>query len=121
MDTGGTFTDCLAVGPDAREHRLKVLSSGAVRARVASAPFPDAVELTGLPEVSDGFFEGYAIRPASGGKAARIARWEAATRRATIEGAAFDAGDVVDLSGGEEAPVLAMRILTGTPLGHSLH
>ena len=33
VDTGGTFTDCLAVDPDGTLHRAKVLSSGVVRRR----------------------------------------------------------------------------------------
>lgn len=35
IDTGGTFTDCLAVDPAGRMHRAKVLSTGALRGRVA--------------------------------------------------------------------------------------
>ncbi|MFM7321423.1 MAG: hydantoinase/oxoprolinase N-terminal domain-containing protein, partial [Armatimonadota bacterium] len=43
VDTGGTFTDCLAVAPDGTLHRAKVLSSGVLRERtpdgdVASVP-----------------------------------------------------------------------------------
>ena len=34
IDTGGTFTDCLAVDPAGALHRAKVLSSGALRGRV---------------------------------------------------------------------------------------
>ncbi len=34
VDTGGTFTDCLAIAPDGAVHRAKVLSSSALRGRV---------------------------------------------------------------------------------------
>lgn len=34
IDTGGTFTDCLAVSPDGRRRRIKVLSSGRLRGRL---------------------------------------------------------------------------------------
>src|SRR5262245_21424796 len=34
IDTGGTFTDCLARDPQGNLHRAKVLSSGALRGRV---------------------------------------------------------------------------------------
>ena len=33
VDTGGTFTDCLARNPDGRIERFKTLSSGRLRAR----------------------------------------------------------------------------------------
>jgi len=33
VDTGGTFTDCLALDPEGRLHRAKVLSSAAACAR----------------------------------------------------------------------------------------
>ena len=35
IDTGGTFTDCLAVDPGGRLHRAKVLSTSALRGRIA--------------------------------------------------------------------------------------
>ncbi|SVB28121.1 uncharacterized protein METZ01_LOCUS180975, partial [marine metagenome] len=31
VDTGGTFTDCLAADPHGRTHRFKVLSSSCLR------------------------------------------------------------------------------------------
>ena len=31
VDTGGTFTDCIALDPSGNRIRLKVLSSGALR------------------------------------------------------------------------------------------
>ena len=37
IDTGGTFTDCLAVDPRGELHRAKVLSTSAVRGRLAGA------------------------------------------------------------------------------------
>ncbi|WP_309709543.1 hydantoinase B/oxoprolinase family protein [Armatimonas sp.] len=50
-DTGGTFTDCLAISPDGAWHRAKVLSSGVLRTNMAgSAPWR-----VGLPE---GFLDG---------------------------------------------------------------
>ena len=34
VDTGGTFTDCLAIDPQGRLHRAKVLSSSTLRGRI---------------------------------------------------------------------------------------
>lgn len=127
MDTGGTFTDCLAVGPDGREHRLKVLSSGAVRARVDSVSDTGVAVLAGLPVVPDGFFAGFEVRRVSGGETSpegeggvgRVENWFAGERAAVIDGLRLEAGDVVNLSCGEEAPVLAMRLFTGTAPGEA--
>jgi 5-oxoprolinase (ATP-hydrolysing) len=38
IDTGGTFTDCLATPPTGATRRVKVLSSSSIRARVAARP-----------------------------------------------------------------------------------
>ena len=34
MDTGGTFTDCIAIDPQGKSKKLKVLSSGVLRGQV---------------------------------------------------------------------------------------
>src|SRR5690242_21354761 len=79
VDTGGTFTDCLALDPAGRLRRAKVLSSSAVRARVAEPLGPRRLRLAGaLPEVA-GFFRGYAFRllgGAPGAERIEIAAWE---------------------------------------------
>ncbi len=41
IDTGGTFTDCLAAGPDGAVRRVKVLSSSALRGVVVQQLAPD--------------------------------------------------------------------------------
>jgi len=120
IDTGGTFTDCLACSPTGQFQRLKVLSSGAVRGRVQEIVRSNQIRLTGLPEVGDEFFTGFEMQRACGGERVRVAHWDAANRCATLTGESawgFQAGDVVDLFGDDEAPGLAIRVLTGTRLG----
>jgi len=118
IDTGGTFTDCLAVDPGGHKRRLKVLSTGAVRAQVLKVVPGHQVWLSGLPPVSDGFYRSFSLSTASTGKVASVVEWDSFRGVATLNGAGelrLTVGDVVDLSADEEAPVLAMRILTGTP------
>ena len=50
VDTGGTFTDCLARDPAGQTHRAKVLSSGVLRATVRQGGTLDAPWLAGQPE-----------------------------------------------------------------------
>ena len=42
IDTGGTFTDCVAQDPEGRTRRVKVLSSSALRATALSIEGPVA-------------------------------------------------------------------------------
>ena len=69
IDTGGTFTDCLAVDPEGRFHRAKVLSSSALRGEVVEALAADQLRVRPGWEVPVGFFEGFRFHLLSGGRA----------------------------------------------------
>ncbi|MBV8200771.1 MAG: hypothetical protein JOZ15_09120 [Acidobacteria bacterium] len=145
IDTGGTFTDCLAVSPEGRRRRAKVLSTAALRTRIAARPAEAAVRLSPLGGAAAagplpaGFFAGCALRllgPAGAGAAEGAAEWRVLASGA--EGAATDGGlgavlqldrplpageligAAVELRAAEEAPVLAARLVTGTPPGRPL-
>lgn len=123
IDTGGTFTDCLARTPSGGLRRLKVLSTGSVRGRIASVEDRDALVVEGLPAVNPGFFSGYTLRDSRGFGLRKIVRDRRANDLVRLEldrESGCQTGDTVDLSAGEEAPLLAMRILTDTPLGKPL-
>ncbi len=45
IDTGGTFTDCLAIDPDGGQHRTKILSSGTLRVRTGRPTGPRRLPL----------------------------------------------------------------------------
>ncbi len=137
VDTGGTFTDCLAVDPAGRLRRAKVLSSAALRTRIAARLGDGALRLWPIGgaggRLPAGFFDGCELRllgPAAGDGA----RWRVLASGA--EGGAERGGDgganlwldgtlpagelggaPVELRTVEEAPVLAARLLTGTPPG----
>jgi len=103
-DTGGTFTDCHALDPEGRETRCKVLSTGCLRAMVG----PDG-GLQGLPPLPAGFLVGFQARALSDNEAVLVTD-ESVFRR-------WPAGTLIELTTGEEAPVLGARILTNTPPG----
>ncbi len=156
VDTGGTFTDCLAIDPAGRLRRAKVLSTAALRTRVAERLGENRLRLVPLG-VPAGFFAGCVLRRlAAGGAAAangggdpRVvasgAEVPAPAGRSTAAGVAgrtaggagagaagvelvLDrplppgewAGAAVELLAAEEAPLLAARLLTGTPPGQPL-
>ena len=57
IDTGGTFTDCVARGPGGEIRRCKVLSSGALRDRVQEVDGRQ-LRLSGGSTLPDGFLTG---------------------------------------------------------------
>ena len=118
-DTGGTFTDCHALDPQGRESRCKVLSTGLLRA-VLETDAGGHFRLTGLPPLSDGFLTGFSIQPAGGNEARAITAFDASKCSITLDRlASWPPGTLVEISTGEEAPVLGARILTNTPPGRA--
>jgi 5-oxoprolinase (ATP-hydrolysing) len=103
-DTGGTFTDCHALDPEGRESRCKVLSTGCLRAVMGGDG-----QLHGLPPLPPGFLIGFQIRAVDGSEA-RLIEDESALNHWSL-------GTLLELTTGEEAPVLGARILTNTPPG----
>ena len=49
VDTGGTFTDCLAADPHGRTHRFKVLSSSCLRGTLTAIDSPTEIAIE-LPQ-----------------------------------------------------------------------
>ncbi|HHM23679.1 MAG TPA: 5-oxoprolinase, partial [Bacteroidetes bacterium] len=124
VDTGGTFTDCLALDPEGNLHRAKVLSSSALRGKVVRAASARELHVdagTGLPS---GFLEGFSFRIlGSGHPPIQIARHDAATGRITLAKELTtipQSGDAFEALSPEEAPVLAARMVMGVPLGQPL-
>ena len=111
-DTGGTFTDGWGLSPGGEERRCKVLSSGCVRAEVSEDLGEDLGEkrlrLAGLEGFGARFFEGWRLN----GVRVVSQEGEVFTLDALVENEGM-----VELRTGEEAPVVAARILTETLLG----
>lgn len=135
-DTGGTFTDAFAIDPQGRENRCKVLSTGVLRVRVTERIAPDQWRIQGLPAMPDGFFKGFRGRVIQETSATdcedpclTFSIVASAADSHTPESCLLKVEDaspnlpappfLIDLTSGEEAPVLATRLLTHTPLGES--
>ena len=122
VDIGGTFADCVGIAPDGVRRRIKILTDGRVRTlaeRVGelSSPHPQYA-LAALPP--------WTVRSLIGMTAVAA---DGTVRRITDAHAASDCcvTDIdgpespwFDLKSGEEAPVLAARLMTGTPPGMPL-
>jgi 5-oxoprolinase (ATP-hydrolysing) len=119
IDTGGTFTDCLAVDPRGTLHRAKVLSTSAVRGRIAGSE-GDAVRLATGWDLPPGFFRGFTFRVLGSDLTRTVAGSDPAILRLDGPIPGDLAGAAFELRSPEEAPVLAARLVTRTPLAAGL-
>jgi len=117
VDTGGTFTDCLARDPEGGLHRAKVLSSSCLRLSVAPVG-GRRLALAAASELPAGFLEGARLRRlGASGDGLRIARHEVLPPLIELENeppGEWAEGEVCEALFDEEAPVLAARLVTGT-------
>jgi 5-oxoprolinase (ATP-hydrolysing) len=123
IDTGGTFTDCLAVDPHGTLRRAKVLSSSALRAVVAEVESADTLRVAEEWGAAAGVVDGLEMRVLGSHAApARIAFYDPASGRMRLEGATggISRGAAVEVRSAEEAPILAARLVTGTAFGAAL-
>ena len=125
IDTGGTFTDCLAYAPDGTLERIKLLSNSTLRGKIIKKLSPNCFQVLLSDAFQDDIFEGYEFRILQQKhekiwvKSTDLARQilELSTNLPShfkIEELDFE------LLGHEEAPILASRIATKTPLNQDL-
>jgi 5-oxoprolinase (ATP-hydrolysing) len=115
VDTGGTFTDCLARDPAGELRRVKVLSSASLRATVTARLDDGRLAVAGLDELPAGALSGWSLATLDGAVRAAARRWDG--REVELAGAApaaLQPDMVCELLSPEEAPVLACRLVTGT-------
>ena len=107
IDTGGTFTDAYAVDPEGRHHRTKILSNSTLRLPVLEA---DGTSLRIPLSKPKDFFKGFTVddslQIATSSDDKIIVPRDDIRKHKTIE-----------LTTHEEAPILAIRLLTNTALG----
>ena len=123
IDTGGTFTDCVAVDPAGRTRTCKVLSSGALRDVIEDVDDAGRVRLRGGALLPDGFLAGFSLAPLGSDARVEIVEHDAGTgsvRLAGVDLSTLRVGCPVELRSGDEAPLLAARLVTGTRPGHAL-
>jgi 5-oxoprolinase (ATP-hydrolysing) len=123
IDTGGTFTDCVAVDPEGRTRSCKVLSSGALRDRIERVDDAGRVYLRGANSLPSAFLAGFSLSLLGEDAELEIVDQDPQTgslRLAAGDLSRLDVGRAVELQSGEEAPLLAARLVTGTPLGREL-
>ncbi|HEY7462485.1 MAG TPA: hydantoinase B/oxoprolinase family protein [Gemmatimonadota bacterium] len=124
IDTGGTFTDCVARHPSGGLRRAKVLSTSALRGTMdrvtGSASFRTRLAAGLTPGVVSGL-DFTPLEARGDGGALVVERHEGDVL--VLSGSLPDglgAGSAFELRSAEEAPILAARLVTGTPLGRPL-
>ena len=124
VDTGGTFTDCVAVDPEGRAHHAKVLSSSALRGAVAEQLDERRLRVSVAWSAPPGLVEGFRFRSlARGGLEAEVAGFDPAEGILELDepiSAVLEPGDAFEVVSPEEAPLLAARLVTRTPTSHAL-
>lgn len=115
VDTGGTFTDAWAVGPDGGERRAKILSDGSLRCRLVARE-GEGWRTDSELVAPDGSLVGWA----SGEARVIGSRDGAGWLSFGGDVAGLAAGAVIGLACGDEAPVAVARLLTGTAAGQPL-
>ncbi|WOK06219.1 hydantoinase B/oxoprolinase family protein [Imperialibacter roseus] len=124
VDTGGTFTDCLAETPNGEIKRVKVLSSSKLRGKAVEQVAKNAFRADASFAVDKDILKGYKVRflgkdlPHNA-----ITGFDPINSIFTLTNsipADLTLPCDFELDGGEEAPVLAARLITETALDHAL-
>lgn len=124
VDTGGTFTDCIAVSPAGVQKRLKVLSSSSLRGEVAESAGEKSIRIDQEWDAPDDFVSGFQFRLLEKpDEIAEVTGFDAA-RSILHLNRAFNLPEgphpSFEVISGEEAPTLAARLATSTPPGQPL-
>ena len=118
IDTGGTFTDCLALDPQGALHRAKVLSSGALRGRVRRRIDARRVEVEQRWGVSDEFVRDFLFQWLDlEHEPVPVGRYDAASSVIELQRPVPEppeGRDYFEIRSGVEAPILAARMVTRT-------
>ncbi len=124
VDTGGTFTDAIGISPHGCIARAKVLSNGTLRGRLSQRlgmkTYQAAVGWHSTADVLRGGVLRLLDAPES---TVEVASFDPQTNLLELVTALArdpQPGAVFDIHTGEEAPILAARLLTGTAAGEPL-
>lgn len=124
IDTGGTFTDCLAITPDQQIRRIKVLSSSSIRSQGLIQPGGERIDTVISKKYPEDFFSGYTLQILdSDQKTCTITHSNSENGTLTLDPPLQNSSGksvLFEIQSPEEAPVLACRLITSTPLSQKL-
>lgn len=121
VDTGGTFTDCIALDPQGVKRRIKILSSSTLRGRLIRKINPFVYEFEAAWNFDSKLLENYYFEIPSLRLTSRLLHINYQHNTLTIEDNLVTASNIdFQLTTKEEAPILATRLVTATPLNRPL-
>ncbi|MEQ9441066.1 MAG: hydantoinase B/oxoprolinase family protein [Cyclobacteriaceae bacterium] len=124
IDTGGTFTDCLAHSPEGIVRRVKVLSDSTLRGTLLKPITPTHWEIRQNWHIGQmDLFKGYTIQiNPTEQRTTKITAFDAETSSIHVQESLPEHLTGVDftMTAFEEAPILAARLVTATPLTNTL-
>jgi 5-oxoprolinase (ATP-hydrolysing) len=122
IDTGGTFTDCIAQSPAGKVNRLKILSSSVLRGKYKMDSLGKEFKIDQNWDYSGAdIFSGFRFRKI-GAEETGVVRYlnRSEGRLELVEPMVkIDSEGEFEIFTEEEAPVLAMRLITQTPIGRA--
>ena len=124
IDTGGTFTDCLAIPPDGEMKRIKVLSSAALRGKITGVESNGNIKISCNWPVDKDIFKSYNFK-ILGKQHPEVKVRNTDLKRGVLEletdlRGYISPGADFEIAFGEEAPVLAARIASGKRIDEEL-
>lgn len=121
IDTGGTFTDCIGIDSHGVKSRLKILSSGSIRGRIIRKINPFVYEFEASWNFNSKLLEHYTFTVADSNLQSKLLHINYLQGTLTLEDNLTSIiNQDFELSTGEEAPILAARLITNTPLNEDL-
>ncbi|MEL7833975.1 hydantoinase B/oxoprolinase family protein [Fodinibius sp. Rm-B-1B1-1] len=123
IDTGGTFTDCIARTPDGHRKTAKVLSNSSLRGKITSAGSEThTYKIEQEWDAPDDFVKGFCFKLLGDNKSeAKVTAFDSKTSVLTLDRSIqVNEGVSFEVRSDEEAPVLAMRLVTETSVRDTL-
>lgn len=114
IDTGGTFTDCIAIAPDQQTRRLKIPSSSVLKGKVIARPSATTLQVFLNWPVQRDIFKNYKLTIIG------FQTWKAQVLSVDILNSIIEVDTILpksclgcsmELTTEEEVPVLAARLL----------
>jgi len=124
VDTGGTFTDCVALNSEGEFHKTKVLSNSSLRGTIKDVLSPYEISIKSSWSLPADFIKGFNFSLLKNtGNASKVNSYHPDLNRISVDTPCFKAHDrfePFEVKTDEESPILAARIVTNCPLAHTL-
>ncbi len=123
IDTGGTFTDCIAIAPNGEKKRVKVLSSGKIRGLLLERHSARCFKIQHSWQVEQDILQGYDFQLLDKAyyDTVKVEKFDPVQNLLHLTNdIPFTTNSYFELTAQEEAPILATRIATQTPLAEQM-